>query len=144
MSSSRLIEFVQHYEGWKAYAYQDPVGIWTIGWGRIEGVYSGEVTTPEHEMRWLIDTLGYISDSIIEIVDDKIALSQNQLDSLTSWCFNLGMGNFRRSTLLVRLNAGDFSGAAAEFPRWVYAGRPPRVLPGLVRRREAERQLFLG
>jgi lysozyme len=95
-------------------------------------------------MRWLRDALGYIADSIIEIVDDKIVLTQNQLDALSCWAFNLGMGAFVSSTLLVKLNRGDFDGAAAEFPRWVYAGRPLRVLPGLVRRREAERQLFLG
>jgi lysozyme len=105
-------------------------------------VYPGELTTPEHEERWLRDTLGYFADSVIEILDDRIALSQNQLDALTSWCFNLGMGNFQKSTLLVKLNAGDFHAAAHEIPRWVYAGG--KVLPGLVRRREAERQLFLG
>jgi GH24 family phage-related lysozyme (muramidase) len=144
MPTTRLIELVKHHEGWRSQAYLDPVGIWTIGWGRTEGVYSGELTTPEHEKRWLDDALGYYSDSIMELVSDSIALSQNQLDALTSFCFNLGMSNFKNSTLLVRINQGHFDDAAAEFPRWIKAGKPLRVLPGLVRRREDERQLFLG
>jgi lysozyme len=142
--SPRLLALIEEFEGFRTEAYLDPVGIWTIGAGRIEGVYQGEVTNRAHEMRWLIDTLGYIQDSIIEIVDDKVSLNSNQLDALSSFCFNLGMGAFQKSTLLVMLNLGDFQSAANQFPRWIFAGKPPRVLPGLVRRREAERQLFLG
>jgi lysozyme len=144
MATERLLELITHFEGWRSLAYQDPVGIWTIGYGRTEGVYEHQLTNRDHEERWLHDALGYFADAIIELVNPEVALSQNQLDALTSWAFNLGMGNFRRSTLLKKLNAGDFVGASDEFPRWVYAGRPPQVLPGLLRRREAERQMFLG
>jgi lysozyme len=141
VATERLIELIKFHEGWRAVAYLDPVNVWTIGWGRTEGVYETEQTTPEHEMRWLHDTLGYISDSIIEIVNDDVALSQNQLDALTSFCYNLGVNAFRKSTLLVRLNAQDFGGAADEFGRWIFAGGKP--LRGLIIRREAEKNLFL-
>jgi lysozyme len=70
-----------------------------------------------------------------------VPLTQNQFDALVSFVFNLGVGNFRTSTLLKKLNAGDNDGAAQEFGRWIHAGG--KALPGLVRRREAERALFL-
>lgn len=71
-----------------------------------------------------------------------VCLSQNQLDSLASFVFNVGGRNFAQSTLLSRLNAGNYAGAGAQFGRWVYAGG--RVLPGLVSRRAAEAALFLS
>jgi lysozyme len=147
MPSDRLLAFIEEHEGFRSDAYPDPALGWslpTIGFGRVEGVYRGEITNRAHEQRWLLDTLGYIQDSIIEIIDDKVSLNLNQLEALCSFCFNLGMAAFQKSTLLVMLNLGDFSSAANQFPRWVFAGKPPRVLPGLVRRREAERLLFLS
>ena len=70
-----------------------------------------------------------------------VPLTQHQFDALVSFVFNLGAGNFRTSTLLKKLNARDYDGAAQEFGRWVQAGG--KTLPGLVRRREAESALFL-
>ncbi len=72
----------------------------------------------------------------------KAQMSQGQFDALVSFVFNVGAGNFVRSTLLRKLNAGDYDGAVAEFGCWVFAGKT--VLPGLVRRRAAERELFLS
>lgn len=68
-------------------------------------------------------------------------LTQHQFDALVDFTFNVGCGNFRGSTLLKKLNQGDVSGAANEFPKWQYAGG--KVLAGLVRRRAAEKALFL-
>ena len=70
-----------------------------------------------------------------------VTLNENQFGALVSFTFNLGIGNLRSSTLLTKLNTGDFSGAANEFPRWVKANG--QTLPGLVKRRGAERDLFL-
>jgi GH24 family phage-related lysozyme (muramidase) len=70
-----------------------------------------------------------------------ITTRENQFSAMVSFAFNVGLNAYRGSTLLRKHNAGDFAGAAAEFPRWVYAGG--EVLPGLVRRREAERTLYL-
>jgi lysozyme len=71
----------------------------------------------------------------------KVPLTQNQFDALTDFCFNVGVGNFIASTLLRLLNAGNYAGAATQFDRWNLAAG--RVLPGLVKRRLAERQLFM-
>ena len=69
------------------------------------------------------------------------SLNQNQFDALASFCFNVGLGAFEKSTLFARLKAGDLPGAASQFARWVHGGG--KVLPGLVTRRAAERDLFL-
>jgi lysozyme len=70
-----------------------------------------------------------------------VPLNDNEFGALTSFTFNLGIGNLKSSTLLKKLNAGDRAGAADEFGKWVNAGGKP--LPGLVKRRAAERALFL-
>ena len=67
-------------------------------------------------------------------------ISQNQFDALVDFCFNAGRGSFLQSTLLKKVNLGDFAGAAAQFGLWVHAGG--EVVPGLVRRRKAEATLF--
>jgi lysozyme len=72
----------------------------------------------------------------------KVKLNQNQYDALVSFTFNLGVGALQKSTLLKKLNAGDYLGAAAQFPRWVYANK--QKLPGLVTRRNEEKKLFLS
>jgi lysozyme len=70
----------------------------------------------------------------------KVPLAQGQFDALVSFSFNVGLGALGSSTLLRKLNAGDYRGAAAEFPRWNKAGG--KVYEGLTRRRAAERSLF--
>jgi len=72
--------------------------------------------------------------------DVKEPLSDDQTAALADFIYNLGAGNFRSSTLLRKLNAGDYAGAAAEFDKWDYAGG--KELAGLLRRREAETTLF--
>ena len=72
----------------------------------------------------------------------KTPLSENQFSALTSFTFNVGCGALQRSTLRMKLNRGEYLGAADEFPKWRRAGG--RILAGLVRRRAAERALFLA
>ncbi|MGL4733219.1 MAG: lysozyme, partial [Fusobacteriaceae bacterium] len=76
---------------------------------------------------------------VLQLVIVKI--NKNQFDALVSFCYNCGSGNLQTSTLLRKLNAGDYPGAAEEFPRWNRAGG--KVLNGLIKRREAEKELFL-
>ncbi len=139
-TSDAGLELIKAFEGCEFKAYQDSVGVWTIGWGRTKDVRKGDTCTQEQADAWLAEEMpeyeGYINDMV------TVPLTQNQYDSLVSWVYNLGPDNLRISTLLAKLNAGDYSGAAAEFPKWNRAGGV--VLPGLVRRREAERKLFTG
>ena len=72
----------------------------------------------------------------------KVPLNQNQFDALVSFEYNVGYGALAGSTLLRLLNAGDYKGAGGQFGRWVYGGG--KTLPGLVRRRKAELDLFLA
>jgi lysozyme len=134
--------------------YLDPVGIWTIGWGHaisaggayLRGksnrkaamdLYPGGITLEQAETLLRGDLLDTCRD--VEAAVD-IPLTDNQFAALVSFTFNLGAGNLAKSTLLKKLNAGDYASAAAEFAKWNKAGG--KVLAGLVKRRAAEAELF--
>jgi lysozyme len=121
-------------------AYWDKYGsVWTIGWGHTRTAKQGMEITLFQAERLLIRDVKSSVDAVNKYV--KVYITQNMFDALVSFTFNVGSGALARSTLIRRLNAGDIEGAANEFLRWVYAGG--EVLKGLVRRREAERNLFL-
>ncbi|QDL35698.1 lysozyme [Serratia liquefaciens] len=137
--SEKGIALIKAFEGLNLRAYLCPAHIWTIGYGHTRKVMPGDTVTPDEA-----DTLlrQDITDAERAVkVHVSVPLTQGQFDSLVSFVFNLGVGNFRTSTLLKKLNAGDYDGTAQEFGRWIHAGG--KALPGLVRRREAERVLFL-
>jgi lysozyme len=133
------IKLIKSFEGVRLKAYKDPVGIWTIGYGHIEGVFPGQVITMIEAEHLLRKDLSSRENHILRVL--AVSVSQNQFDALSSFVFNVGTTSFSKSTLLRKLNKGDIAGAANEFPRWVFAGK--QKLAGLVKRREAERQLFL-
>ena len=134
------LKLVMGFEGLRLTAYQDSVGVWTIGYGSTNGVEPGDVITEAQAE----DLLRIDMRSAEKCLDDHVtvALNQNQYDALASFVFNLGCGAFSGSTLLRDLNAGDYQGAADQFGRWVHAGTD--ILPGLVKRRANERALFLS
>ena len=131
---------IRSFEGCRLSAYLDSAGVPTIGWGRTKGVKMGDTCTQQQADAWFDEELpeyeGYINDMV------TVPLEQHQFDALVSWVYNLGPANFGQSTLLKRLNAGDFIGTAAEFRKWNRAGGVE--LPGLTRRRMAERAMFMG
>ena len=142
-TSDRGVALIKAHEGLRLQAYQDPVGVWTIGYGHTTAagppkVERGMKITDAGADAILRQDLakfeGYVSSAV------KVPLNQNEFDALVSFTFNLGPGNLRSSTLLKKLNAGDRAGAADEFLKWTKAGG--KTLPGLVKRREAERALF--
>lgn len=137
--SSRCVDLVKSFEGFFDHAYQCPAGVWTIGYGTTKGVKPGDRCTHEQAEQWLADELADKAERVDELV--KVAVTQNQFDALCSFSYNVGSYALEKSTLLRKLNAGDIHGAADEFPRWNKGGG--KVLPGLVRRRDAERALFL-
>jgi GH24 family phage-related lysozyme (muramidase) len=137
------LDLIKHFEGCVLHPYKDAVGLWTIGYGCrwIKGVAVSEKTEPltqEEADDLLKAEIVKTRDQVLKVT--KGPLTENQVSALVSFVFNLGLGTYAHSTLLKLLNAGDKTGAGAEFPKWVYAGGA--VLPGLVKRRAAERELF--
>lgn len=127
------------YEGVRYRAYSDPVGILTVCYGETQGVDQNRIYSDEDCRLMLEQRVGEFAGQ----VQGLIALPQpdSRIAALTSFAYNVGIENFRTSTLLRKLNAGDAVGACNELPRWNKA--KGKVLPGLVTRREAERQLCL-
>lgn len=146
------LQLTEQFEGCRLTAYQDSVGVWTIGYGHTgPDVYKGLTITQEQAEALLTKDIAKAAAAVNRLVtldragdpdtDGLPDLTQEEFDALVDFTFNLGAGNLASSTLLKKLNAGDIEGAAAEFPKWVHAGG--KVLAGLVKRRDAERALFL-
>lgn len=133
-------KIIKHFEGCRLSAYRDSAGVWTIGYGSTLGVKAGEKITQERAEELLEKDMQRFIDCVDELVD--VALTPAQIAALISFTFNVGCGALERSTLRRKLNHGDYQGAADEMLRWRNAGG--RVRRGLVRRREAERELFLS
>jgi GH24 family phage-related lysozyme (muramidase) len=144
-TSDKGIALIKEFEGCKLTAYQDSVGVWTIGYGwtqPVDGkpIRAGMTIKQETAERLLKTGLVSYESDVSRLV--KVGLNQGQFDALVSFTYNLGARSLSTSTLLRKLNSGDYAGAADEFLRWNKAGG--KVLNGLTRRREAERALFLS
>ena len=133
------INLIKSFEGLRLHAYKCPAGVWTIGYGHTKGVKKGDMITELKAETLLIIDLQSSENAINSLV--KVPLTPNQFDSLASFVFNVGSGNFQKSTLLKKLNNKDYTGASNEFGKWVFANK--KKLLGLVKRREAEKELFL-
>ena len=131
---------IKHFESCKLTAYQDSVGVWTIGWGHTAGVKKGDNWTQDEADDILLNDLekfeGYVNQYV------KVPLTQNQFDALVSWTFNLGPGNLKSSTMLTKLNEKSYDEVPSQMKRWNKAGG--KVLRGLERRRNAEAAMFSG
>ena len=134
------VELLTHFEGLKLEAYQDSVGVWTIGYGHTKGVTPSMKITESQASNLLKTELIEYQNYINEMV--KVELSQCEYDALVCWVYNLGPTNLRDSTLLKVLNQGDKFLVPEQIRRWNRAGG--KVLKGLVRRREAEALMFAG
>lgn len=133
------VDLIKQYEGCKLRAYRDAVSVLTCGWGSTgPDIRDDTVWTQEQADKRLMDHLELVDGCIGRNVN--VPLTQNQYDSLASWVYNLGCGNFMRSTLLKKLNEGDYAAVPDQIRRWTRAGT--QVLSGLVKRREAEAELF--
>ena len=132
------LDLIKQFEGLYLKAYRCPAGVPTIGYGHTAGVAMGQTITQQQADDYLRRDVRQFERAVARLA--TVPLTQGQFDALVSFAFNLGEGALAQSTLLRLLNAGDYAGAAAQFDRWNKAGG--RVLPGLVRRRAAERALF--
>ena len=139
--SQACVDLVKSFEGFSAHAYPDP-GTggrpWTIGYGTTEHVELGDTVTDEEAASLLMNDLQLAADAVNDLVE--VDLRQNQFDALCSFVYNLGRHSFECSTLLACINSDKIAAAAMQFGRWNKANG--QVMPGLTRRREAERRLF--
>lgn len=137
--SRKGVKFIGSFEGLRLVAYRDPVGIWTIGYGHTQGVRAGQRISKRKAERLLRKDAGLAASYVRTYV--RVPLKQHQFDMLVSFAYNVGVGAFRSSTLLRYLNVANYRGAADQLLEWTKAGGTE--LPGLVRRRRAERRVFL-
>lgn len=131
-------DLIKEFEGCKLKAYLCPAGVPTIGYGHTYGVKMGRTITQKDADTLLDVDYADFERKVLALL--KVKVTDNQLGALVSFAYNLGVGALQKSTLLKLLNGGDPKSAANEFLKWNKAGG--KVLPGLVRRREAEKKLF--
>jgi lysozyme len=137
--SEKGLALTKSFEGLHLEAYRDCAGIWTIGYGHTgPGISPGQSISEEEAETLLRADLAEAVACVNHAV--QVVISQNQFDAMVDFCFNAGRGNFVQSTLLRKVNSGDFRGAAAQFALWVHAGG--EVVSGLLRRRNTEAALF--
>lgn len=137
---NKIANFIKPFEGLRLKAYQDSVGVWTIAYGYTKGVKKGDKIDIKIAEMYLFDD---IKVSILALQRlSIIPLNENQTIALTDFIYNLGGGAFQRSTLRMKLNRGDFEGAANQFIHWNKAKGIP--LAGLTKRRILERELFMS
>ncbi len=138
--------FIPH-EGLKYAAYQDSVGVWTICHGHTKGVKPGDTATEKQCAQYLAEDMQEVESAFNRLVTRPVPDSLRV--AVYSFIFNVGTGNFAKSTMLKKLNAGDFVGACREFDRWMYAGgKDCRVRSnncyGIVKRRLDEKNMCMG
>ncbi|MEE9119408.1 MAG: lysozyme [Calditrichia bacterium] len=141
--SGRGIEKIKEHESLRLQAYPDQAGKMTIGYGHLIKPNEQFLLDPRGITEQIADDLLKKDLSFAEKGVNKnvsVPLSGNQYDALVSFVYNIGVNAFRRSTLLKKLNDGDYSGAANEFKRWRLAGG--KVSKGLIARRQREETLF--
>lgn len=138
-TSAAGLAIIKQHEGFRGTAYLCPAGVWTLGYGTTKGIRKGMTATREQAEALLRDDVAQFEAAVLRAV--KQPLSQNQFDALVSFTYNVGAGAFAASTMVRLINAGEWGAAADQFSRWTKGGG--RVLPGLTKRRAAERALFL-
>lgn len=131
-------KFLEAREALRLVAYKDGGGVWTLGYGHTHGIKKGDTCTEEQADEWLSQDVAPVERAINEHI--LVQLNQNQFDALCSFSLNVGISAFLVSTLLRRLNQGNFTLAAHEFDQWIFDNG--QVVQGLINRRALERKLF--
>lgn len=137
--SDQLLNLIKSYEGFRSIGYRDSGGVPTVGWGFTgRGVYVGQTMTLQQADLLLALKVGKVQAYVRSMV--KVDLNQNQLDALTSFCYNIGDGEFARSQVLHLLNQGQYASVPSHLNRYRYDNG--RLLRGLAKRRRAEISLW--
>jgi lysozyme len=141
--SKQCFELIKKYEGYSGIAYLCPAKVPTIGWGSTmydngEPVKIGDVISKARAEDLLNYEVRHFADKINRL---ELGLNQNQFDSIVSLVYNIGIGAFRKSTILRLISQNPNSlDIAVQFGRWIYGGG--KMLPGLVKRRADEMELY--
>lgn len=135
------LSLTKEFEGLRLEAYRDSAGIWTIGYGHTGADVRPNSRISELEAEVLLradlrDAVACVNQCV------QVPIEQHQFDALVDFCYNVGRGNFERSSLLGKLNLEDFDAVGAQFGMWVNVDMRP--VPGLLRRRAAEAAMFRG
>ena len=139
--NAKGLALVKHFEGLRLCKYKDPVGIWTICYGHVLAQPDRSNCVTEAKCTEILRTdLNRFERCVSAAV--KVPLNSDQFSALVSFSFNVGCGALGGSTLLKLLNQRQYAQVCPQLKRWIYAGG--RILPGLVRRRDAECKLFSG
>ena len=155
--SQKLIDIVKHHEGVRVRPYRCPALLWTVGVGRV--IDPRHIGVKFEDRKNLPIPDGWDRTLTMAEVDQLLAedlrrfesgvlrlcpsgLTQSRFDALVSFSFNVGLGNLQRSSVRMRHNRGDYEGASEAFMMWTKAGG--RVLPGLVKRRQDEKNMYLS
>lgn len=142
--SDACLSLIKTFEGLSTTAYVCPAGVWTIGYGHTKDVKKGDVITQAGAEQLLQQDVKVFARQVINVLHHSI--NQNQFDALVAFAFNVGIGNLKSSTLLKKINIGDFKSAAQEFLKWNKARDKStgemKTHEGLTRRRQAEKRLF--
>jgi len=139
------LALIKRFEGFRGKAYRDPVGVWTVGYGHTSmagppSVSDGlEVSRAEADTILHRDVESFARDVAAFV---RVTLAPAQFSALVSFAYNVGIGNFRSSSVLKAVNEGDFAAVPRRLQLWTKAGG--HVLPGLVKRRAAEAELFVS
>ncbi len=139
--SPKGLAFIRLKEGFRAEAYRDPTGLWTVGYGHTLTAKPGMVVTPD-EAGKLLETDVARTVSQVSRILPPVEPTQDQFDALVSFAFNEGSHKLLTSTLLKFFRSGNVQTAGDEFTRWVYVGG--RVSEWQIQRRAEERQIFLS
>lgn len=132
------LDLIKEFEGCELKAYKCPSDVWTIGYGHTHTAKEGMVITQRKAVALLKRDVKWVKKAVDGSVE--VPINTNQTAAIYSLVYNIGGSAWRKSTLLRKLNTGDYEGAAAEFNRWNKGSGA--ILPGLVRRRAAETKLF--
>ncbi len=141
--SQRGIDLIKQFEGYSSKAYPDPAtggAPWTIGYGTTKGVKPGMVITAQQAEKMLRDDVAKFESGVSSLI--TAPATQGQFDAMVSLAYNIGLGNFGKSTLLKKHNARCYTCAADQFRVWNRANG--KVMNGLTKRRAAERQVYMS
>lgn len=141
--SALALAAIAGFEGYRSSAYNDGVGVQTIGYGTTkyasgQVVKTGDKITPDRALIELAASADEHQQRLAKCI--KMPLAQREWDALVSWAYNVGTSAACNSTLVRKLNAGDYTAACTELPKWNKAGG--KVLAGLVKRRAAEVKMY--